>query len=287
MSRKVGFYEPKESYRLFKSVLTDTIFFDMDYLCFCPDKQINFSKIKPYRRLTQRHFVDELLKVHFDITNVFLDVTELVVFLSKNNVFDNFSNKTVVFKYITSIYKVVNKYIIQYNKGNIKALIAVLSAAKDKYEIVFKDKIINIVLPYNLQIDLDELTTYKNILLSLHFLVEFSLGIDLDNFYHSIKDNEILNITSSEDITYKSVFITNVIALNFVHQNPHLRKEERFIDNLAKYLNQKEIESLPIFLEHPKKCSDKLYALLTNTLKKSEVSKEELLSSLEIIDNIE
>ena len=140
MPRKVGFVESKKSFRLFETFLSEAAFCNADFLVFAPDKYYNFGKLPTYRILKQRTFLDSLKLIGRSQNEIVFDIGGLVKYLLQDDIFIKNSNKTVVFKYINSIYSVVNNLIIRANKELFDSFLKILNVAKDVLQLEIKDK---------------------------------------------------------------------------------------------------------------------------------------------------
>ena len=114
MARKVGLLEHKFSFRLFKTSLIIANFYSLDILCFYKDVFAPYSQKVSHRKLSQREIIDELLKVGRDTNQIYINIDRIFENSHKLDYLNDYSSKLVVYKYINSIYRVVNNYFISF-----------------------------------------------------------------------------------------------------------------------------------------------------------------------------
>ncbi len=284
MARLIGLYEQNESHRLFKSILTDTKFFDLNYICFSSEKQSNFARNRTYRILKQRQFIDNLLRTHFKLDQIFINCDGLIDFIHKNDIFNKFSSKTVVYKYINSIYKVVFNYLISGRLSKIDYLLSLLKAASIKLGLSFDDKNIFISTSPNSCLNDTEISIIKDDFQKLKISINRFLELDFSLFKRENFDINSLNKILVND-NCKFVVLKNINIINHIHERPYKRNEKQFISNLCEFLNFGLIKNIPLFLECPRNRSLKLYCLLAQVLKEDEVKESDINQILEIIDD--
>ena len=284
MARLIGLYEQNESHRLFKSILTDTKFFDLNYICFSSEKQSNFARNRTYRILKQRQFIDNLLRTHFKLDQIFINCDGLIDFIHKNDIFNKFSSKTVVYKYINSIYKVVFNYLISGKLSKIDYLLSLLKAASIKLGLSFDDKNIFISTSPNSCLNDTEISIIKDDFQKLKISINRFLELDFSLFKRENFDINSLNKILVND-NCKFVVLKNINIINHIHERPYKRNEKQFISNLCEFLNFGLIKNITLFLECPRNRSLKLYCLLAQVLKEDEVKESDINQILEIIDD--
>lgn len=290
MPRKVGFVESSKSFRLFETFLSEAAFCDADFLVFSPDKYYNFDKLPTYRILKQRTFLDSLKLIGRSQNEIVFDIGGLVKYLSENDIFIKNSNKTVVFKYINSIYSVVNNLIIRANKEIIDDFLKILNIAKDVLKLDIKGKEILIDFKANEIIDDSYISSKNN---GFKLIKEFGLNpaicLDIDVEVFLEKDcstKEILSrIENLADL--KLIKLTNLDFFNRIRRKPKKFNQFKILNTMVDFFNSDKIKNIPIAVERNKEISNKFITLFIHTLKSEVIEPVKLEDSLKIIDEIE
>ena len=269
MARKVGLLEHKFSFRLFKTSLINANFYSLDILCFYKDVFAPYSQKVSHRKLSQREIIDELLKVGWAANQIYINIDRIFENSHKLDYLSNYSSKLVVYKYINSIYRVVNNYFISYNKDNILSILSKIITLVDDYKFELKDKNIFIIVSsidaYNIEFISDSLKPFVEEFKCRGLSLNYSVGLDVA----SLKTRSTKSFDSGfkDKSIFKNLIITGIESFNDIHANPFRKHEDTLIDCFVNFLNLEEIKTLPIFVECPKKEPLKLFALISSTLK--------------------
>lgn len=286
MTRKVGLLEHKFSFRLFKTSLINANFYNLDMLCFYKDVIAPYSQKVSHRKLSQREIIDELLKVGWATNQIYINIDRIFENSHKLDYLSNYSSKLVVYKYINSIYRVVNNYFISYNKDNILSILRKIITLIDDYKFELKGKNIFIIVSsidaFNIEFISDSLKPFVEEFKRRGLSLNYSLGVDVvslkfistKSFDSAFKDKSI----------FKNLIIKGIESFNDIHANPFRKHEDALIDCFINLLNLDEIKTLPIFVECPKKEPLKLFALISSTLKKDVITKDDIYNNLKIIN---
>lgn len=286
MTRKVGLLEHKFSFRLFKTSLINANFYDLDMLCFYKDVFVPHSHKVSHRKLSQRGIIDELLKVGWDTSQIYINIDRIFEKSTKLDYLSDYSNKLVVYKYINSIYRVVNNYFISYNKDNILSILKKILTLIDDYKIELKNKNIFIIVSsvdaYNIEFIKDSLEPFAEEFNRRGLSLNYSFNLDIASL-KSISTKSYDSVFKCKSI-FKNLIITGIESFYDIHVNPFRKHEDALIDCFINFLNSEKIKTLPIFVECPKKEPLKLFALMSSILKKDVITKDDIYNNLKIID---
>ena len=286
MARKVGLLEHKFSFRLFKTSLINANFYSLDMLCFYKDVFAPYSQKVSHRKLSQREIIDELLKVGRATNQIYINIDHIFENSHKLDYLNDYSSKLVVYKYINSIYRVVNNYFISYNKDNISSILGKIINLVDDYKFELKDKNIFIIVSsidaYNIEFISDSLKPFVEEFKCRGLSLNYSVGLDVASL-KTISTKSFDSVFKGKSI-FKNLIITGIESFNDIHANPFRKHEDTLIDCFVNFLNLEEIKTLPIFVECPKKEPLKLFALISSTLKKDVITKDDIYNDLKIID---
>lgn len=286
MTRKVGLLEHKFSFRLFKTSLINANFYNLDMLCFYKDVIAPYSQKVSHRKLSQREIIDELLKVGWATNQIYINVDRIFENSHKLDYLSNYSSKLVVYKYINSIYRVVNNYFISYNKDNILSILRKIMTLIDDYKFDLKSKKIFIIVSsidaFNIEFISDSLKPFVEEFKRRGLSLNYSLGLDVVSLKF-ISTKSFDSVFKDKSI-FKNLIVKGIESFNDIHTNPLRKHEDALIDCFINLLNLDEIKTLPIFVECPKKEPLKLFALISSTLKKDVITKDDIYNNLKIID---
>lgn len=290
MPRKVGFVESTKSFRLFETFLSEAAFCDADFLVFAPDKYYNFGKLPTYRILKQRTFLDSLKLIGRSQNEIVFDIGGLVKYLLQNDIFIKNSNKTVVFKYINSIYSVVNNLIIRANKELFDGFLKILNIAKEVLQLEIKDKEILIDFKVSEIIDDSYISSKNSVFKSIkEFGLNSAICLEIDVEVFLEKDcstKEILSrIENLADL--KLIKLTNLEFFNKICKKPKKFNQSKIVNAMVNFFNFNKIKNIPVAVERNKEISNKFITLFINTLKSEVIEPAKLEDSLKIIDEIE
>ena len=135
---------------------------------------------------------------------------------------------------------------------------------------------------YNIEFISDSLKPFVEEFKRRGLSLNYSVGLDVASL-KTISTKNFDSVFKGKSI-FKNLIITGIESFNDIHANPFRKHEDTLIDCFVNFLNLEEIKTLPIFVECPKKEPLKLFALISSTLKKDVITKDDIYNDLKIID---